>query len=857
MKPLLRQIGIISAILLSISSSVFAQSISPQMIAQLKSMPKAQQQALAKQYGINLDDYLGQAQSKTKLAQPGMAIQQTRSGDFGVEDGFELPTEKESEEESDKVERFGLALFDANQASFAPTDDAQVPDDYRLGVGDELLVQTFGKDNQELTLLVNRDGQVSFPKLGLIKISGLTFVDAAKVIQERVKQQLIGVDAVVSMGGLRSINVFMAGEVKTPGMYSMTALSTVSQALFQAGGISEIGSLRNVQVKRAGKLVSAFDLYDVLLKGDASNDVRLRSGDVVFVPTFEKLVTIEGEVKRPMQYEVKSGETVADVLGMSGGVLSSALKSRIVLTQSSSADSLPIVKTISAIDKSDLQIVLKDGDKLRVDPIGDAVSDEITLHGAVVRPGAYGWREGLRITDIVSDFKRDLHADVDLQYGLIVRQKNQQRHIETLQFNPADALLAPQTSSDTELQNGDEIYFFAYEEELEEDDRSEVAKNDQTKDVGLKQKGDEGTEEVDEDTPKLTRSDLLPKILARLKQQGTKSRPELVATISGAVRFPGEYPIHVKSSVNDLILAAGGVKPSAYTEQVELRRLYDSGNGLIQADYEELNLNNNKIDEVKLASRDHLFVREYARWSPKDAITVSGEVRFPGVYMIQQGETLSDVVERAGGLTAKAFADGAVFTREDIAKLETQRALEFAESIRRDFAASLLTEETVSSTYEEIAMITENLESFEGKGRLLVDLPKALAKDESANIVVQDGDKLFIPKVSNTVTVVGEVRRQGTHSYQTGLTLDDYISLGAGITDRADKGAIYIVKANGSVVIPKTSLAYFSTNDQQLNPGDTIIVPVDSRHKESIPLWRDITQIVYQSTVAIAAVARL
>lgn len=834
MKPLLRQIGIISAILLS--SSVFAQSISPQMIAQLKSMPKAQQQAFAKQYGINLDDYLGQAQSKTKLAQPGMAIQQTRSGDFGVEDRFELPTEKESEEESDKVERFGLALFDANQASFAPTDDAQVPDDYRLGVGDELLVQTFGKDNQELTLLVNRDGQVSFPKLGLIKISGLTFVDAAKVIQERVKQQLIGVDAVVSMGGLRSINVFMAGEVKTPGMYSMTALSTVSQALFQAGGISEIGSLRNVQVKRAGELVSAFDLYDVLLKGDASNDVRLRSGDVVFVPTFEKLVTIEGEVKRPMQYEVKSGETVADVLGMSGGVLSSALKNRIVLTQSSSADSLPIVKTISAINQSDLQIVLKDGDKLRVDPIGDAVSDEITLHGAVVRPGAYGWREGLRITDIVSDFKRDLHPDVDLQYGLIVRQKNQQRHIETLQFNPADALLAPQTSSDTELQNGDEIYFFAYKEKFEEDNRSE---------------------EVDEDAPKLTRSDLLPEILARLKQQGTKTRPELVATISGAVRFPGQYPIHVKSSVNDLILAAGGLKPSAYTEQVELRRLYDNGNGLIQADYEELNFNTNKIDKIKLASRDHLYIREYAKWSPKDAITISGEVRFPGVYMIQQGETLSDVVERAGGLTAKAFADGAVFTREDIAKLETQRALEFAESIRRDFAASLLTEETVSSTYEEIAMITENLESFEGKGRLLVDLPKALAKDESANIVVQDGDKLFIPKVSNTVTVVGEVRRQGTHSYQTGLTLDDYISLGAGITDRADKGAIYIVKANGSVVIPKTSLAYFSTNDQQLNPGDTIIVPVDSRHKESIPLWRDITQIVYQSTVAIAAVARL
>lgn len=231
-------------------------------------------------------------------------------------------------------------------------------------------------------------------------------------------------------------------------------------------------------------------------------------------------------------------------------------------------------------------------------------------------------------------------------------------------------------------------------------------------------------------------------------------------------------------------------------------------------------------------------------------------MKFPGTYLIQDGETISDVIKRAGGLSAEAFAEGAIFTREALATKETLQAKQFADSVRRDFATSVLTEETINSTYAEIQAVTAQLEEFEGQGRLLIDLVNALQGDTLADIQVENGDKLVIPKLNKTITVIGEVRRQGTHSYQQSLSLDDYIALSAGTTKRADDEGIYIIKANGAVVIPDTSLTYFS-EDTNIAPGDTVVIPVNSGYKDQIPLWRDITQIIYQGTVAIAAVARL
>ena len=236
---------------------------------------------------------------------------------------------------------------------------------------------------------------------------------------------------------------------------------------------------------------------------------------------------------------------------------------------------------------------------------------------------------------------------------------------------------------------------------------------------------------------------------------------------------------------------------------------------------------------------------------------VEGEVKFPGEYRIRKGETLSDVIERAGGFTDNASPESAVFTREAVAALEAERAAQFAQDIQTTFATRLLTEETTTQGMAEISQIVSSLQAVEGAGRLLIDLPAAMSGDLNADLEVEDGDRLVIPVLSNTVSVVGEVKRQGTHSFQGELSLDDYIDLSAGFTRRADDGGIYIVKANGSVVTLERNLWRFTENNSSLDPGDTIVVPINTQYKESLASWREITQIVYQSMVSIAAVVSL
>ena len=204
------------------------------------------------------------------------------------------------------LQRYGVSLFDRDVSTFAPTDDALVPDEYRLGVGDQLIVHLYGKD-LTFNLSVGRDGSIQFPKLGSITVSGLTFEDSRALIDTRVRQQLIGVEAVITLGRLRAIGVFMAGEVRVPRAYSVSALTTVTQALFQAGGVTDIGSLRNIQVRRSGKIITTFDIYDLLMRGDPSGDIRLQSGDVLFVPTIDSVVEIRGEVRRPMAMSFREG----------------------------------------------------------------------------------------------------------------------------------------------------------------------------------------------------------------------------------------------------------------------------------------------------------------------------------------------------------------------------------------------------------------------------------------------------------------------------------------------------------------------------------------------------------------------
>ena len=839
-----------------LSMGVSAQTVSPQMIQQLQSMPRAQQEAMAKQYGIDLDQVLGGAGAKgaaTDLAMPGAVLEQRALGDTDLESqqNYRLFQEKFADfeksliEEKGEVQRYGVSLFDKEVSTFAPTDDASVPDNYRLGAGDQLAIQLFGSESDQYDLQITRDGQISFPKLGPITVAGLTYEDARELIQSRVKDQIIGAQATISMGRLRAINIFMAGEVAVPGAYSVSALTTITQALFQAGGIGDIGSLRNIQVKRNGLTVETFDVYQLLLKGDASGDVRLQSGDVVFVPPYAGIVDVEGAVKRPMIYEFIDGESVTDAVAMAGGLNQDAYSAAVAVVSKAVGKSLPGAKNIDLTQAERETTGLRDGDKIRVPQSSDNLENAVTLKGAVVRPGVYGWVVGQRISDILSSIPSDLKPYADLGYALVVRQKNAQLDVEVIQINLSSALNSEGSQDNILTRPRDQIIVFS------QPSITDITTVDADADV------DETETETETETEIISsqRLALLRPIIEKLKSQARSGEPVQTISISGAVKSPGDYPLSRDDTVATLIAAGGGLQDSVYLDSAELRRLYLGQSNEILSRYLDLDLTTELMSSsgTVLQSRDHLYVRALPDWNPTNAVTVGGEVRFPGVYRIRKNETMTDVIERAGGLTASAFYEGAVFTRESVAEQEGLRSKEFAESIIRDFASSQLTKEDNTIGIDEVKAIADILEKFEGAGRLLVDVGAAMSGDSLANITLEDGDALTIPPRVSTVTVVGEIRRPGTHSFQAGLDLEDYLGLSAGLTARADDKELYIVRADGSVLRPTKSWTLFAGGNTSLNPGDTIVVPINAGYTDNLTLWREITQTIFNTTAGFAS----
>ena len=643
-------------------------------------MSPAQQQALAKQYGIELPGSNPDSGSgESALGDVGQQLEQMGlSEEEYIED--ELEDVANEGVAAQLLERYGVSLFDRDVSTFAPTDDALVPDEYRLGVGDQLVVQLFGKENATYTLAVGRDGSVNFPKLGAITVTGLTFEDARALIDTRVSQQLIGVEAVVTLGRLRAIGVFMAGEVRVPGAYSVSALTTVTQALFQAGGVTDIGSLRDIQVRRGGKVVTTFDVYDLLMRGDPSGDIRLQSGDVLFVPTIDSVVEIRGEVRRPMAYELVGGETVADLIQMAGGFTKEAFADLAVLIRTSLQGGLPTAESVNLLESQIASLLLRDGDILQVPSTGDTLANGVSVEGAVYRPGSFGWKSGMRVSDLIGNAERDLLPIADLTYSLIVRVKNELLDIEVMQFSLIDSLLEPGSDKDPLLNVRDQILIFAVPD-LEEVAASEFA-----------------------------RQALLEPVLQKLRLQAREGEPTLAATISGAVKAPGQYPILKDYGVDDIVKAAGGLLESADLGTAELRRTVTNASGSVDFKYIDVRFDSSgKVTTgARLQSRDIVTVREIPDWNREDTISVRGAVLFPGTYVISPGETISSVIERAGGLTDLAFPEGAIFNRVVIARREAERAQAFAADIRQTYASRLLTEETTSASLEEVLQITSS-----------------------------------------------------------------------------------------------------------------------------------------------------
>ena len=880
---------LLSAFVLICSFSTLAFAPTAAQLEQFQKLPKSQQQALAKQYGVDISSLEGAGNATGKNNEQ----DKPTVGERNTADEQAFTDEERFKPEDSTVKPFGYDLFAGEPTTFMPNENAAVPDTYLVGRGDQLLINFYGKESASYEVIVDREGRINIPDLSPVQVAGLTFAEVKELIKVKVEQEIIGVKAFVSLGKLRSIRILVLGEAYKPGSYSVSSLTTVSHALFVSGGVSDIASLRNIQVKRGGKVVTNFDLYDLLIRGDSSNDIILKPGDVVFIPSVGEQVTVEGLVKRPAIFELKKGETAEQLLKMAGGIKPNAYAKSVIVERFNNQH-----KEVLSVDFSKEQVnyIPKDGDRIRFSAIGEQYQTSISLIGAVVRPGNYQWYKGKRISDILGSVRGDLLPQADLDYALVVRETNVNGDIEIHQFDLAKAI-TKNTENNLPLNPNDKIIVFSrFEEKALEDialanlaltkeqqdqqRKAELWHEYQQKEfekyVGVAVKKSEFEEvnpnlsmaemlekklkEQEEDAKSyalFSRHNLLKPVIAKLEQQAGVMQAMQIVEISGSVMYPGIYPLMEGGEVKDLITAAGGLLESAYTQQAEVTRI--ANNDVSNIEHIKFDLKSamqgKTASNISLQSKDSVNIFAIPNWQENLKVELKGELKFPGTYTIRRGETLSNLLERAGGFSQFAATNAAVFTRQSIKKQEQQQLTRLSTELRRDIASKSF-QSSVSSntlTYDEMNKLLKDLANVDAVGRLVIDLP--LIVNNEQNLVLQDGDVLYVPSERDSISVIGEVNYSTSHLYKAGISVDEYIDLSGGLKERAADDRIYIIKANGSVKIPNTGNWFAVNNSNQLEPGDTIVVPLDAGHMDKLTLWSTATQILYQLGVAVAAIS--
>jgi polysaccharide biosynthesis/export protein len=726
---------------------------------------------------------------------------------------------------------FGYDLFEGVPTTFAPVSDIQVPADYIVGPGDRFRLQLYGNETSKYELTVERDGQINFPRLGPIFVSGMSFDVARETIEEHVARQFIGTRVSVTMGDLRSIRVFVLGEAEKPGSYTVSGLSTMTNALFVSGGVKKIGSLRNIDLKRNGKLITTLDLYDLLLHGDTSGDRQLMPGDVIFIPPIGNTVSVDGAVRRPAIYELKHESTAEQVVTLAGGLLPDA-DAKLGQLERILPSSLREMRNVDLTTPQGSTTKIDNGDKLKVPEIRPTLENSVTLSGYVYRPGQFQYQKGLRLSSILGSFD-ELKPEADLHYVMIRRQVPPEERIEVVSVDLVRALAARGSAADPELRPRDQILVF------------NLSAN---------------------------RARVVEPIIRDLELQATPERPEQVVSVDGRVKAPGRYPLEPTMHVSDLIRAGGSLEDAAYRGQAELTR-YAVVDGdarqteLISVDLAAIRRGDPGAD-LKLKPYDVLLIKPIPLWMEPGTIEVAGEVRFPGKYPIHQGETLHSVLLRAGGFTAAAFPEGAVFVRDELKKREKDQLELLANRMQSDLAALSL-EAIASSTVTNGGggasasqslvvgqQLLAQLRSTAPVGRLVVDISAVQSGPAGGpeDVVVKDGDKLVIPKQTPEVTILGEVQSPTSHVYQAGLTRDEYIAKSGGTTKKADRKRIYVVRANGDVVSGGRSGWFRRSQNLEMRPGDTIVVPLDTERVNALPMWQAVTTIIYNLAVALLAI---
>lgn len=649
---------------------------------------------------------------------------------------------------------YGHEVFNARALTFEPSDNLATPQNYRLGPGDEVVIDLWGTSEDHLRQTISPEGSIMISQVGPVYLNGLTIADANKHIKSIFARKYAGMDDAetevqVTLGQVRSIQIDILGEVATPGTFRMSPFSTVFHALYRAGGIRDIGTLRNIQVLRNGRKIAGIDIYEYLFEGKTSGNIRLQEGDVIIVPPYDQLVSIDGNVKRPMYYEIKPDETIADLLQYAGGFTGEAYSGMVRLARLSGTEN-----ELYNIDRGEFESYrLKDGDIITVGTILDRYANRVELKGAVYRPGMFAIGDDLttvgQLVRKADGLTEDAYADRVLLY-----REGPELQLEILSLDLKGILNG--TVADVPLQRNDVLVISSIHE---------------------------------------------------LQSRGSLS-------ITGLVARPGTYPFADNTTLEDLILQAGGLLEGASTARVEVARRVVDPTSLTQtqrlADIYTLSIENGlAVGEGQgfiLMPYDHVTVRTSPGYGEQRQVSIGGEVLFAGGYTLEKrNERISDVVRRAGGILEGAFVRGAHMTRR----------LSDDEYTARQEALRLAIANSNANVGDSIALSKIDVSRSYNVG---IDLEKAIAYPGSHyDLVLQPGDAIFVPEQQSIVKISGDVMFPNAVVYEPGKKLNYYVDMAGGYGQTARKNKAYIVYLNGTVAKAK--------RNTPIEPGCTIIIP--------------------------------
>jgi len=720
---------------------------------------------------------------------------------------------------------YGANLFRNVPSTFSPSDLAPVSSDYVIGPEDELRVRIWGQIVYSGNLRVDRSGDIYLPQAGTIHVAGLAYSALDQHLRSAVARMYRNFDLSVDIGRIRSMQIYVTGQARRPGAYTVSSLSSLVDALFATGGPSAQGSLRRVQLKRAGKTIADFDLYSLLIDGDKSKDVRLLPEDVLYIPPAGSQVALTGSIRNPAIYEVRDGETIGQLIAAAGKTTAMSSRARLSLERVGADQSRQAMEF--ALDADSLAAPLQDGDILRIDPIVPAYRNTVTLRGNVANPGRFALRPGMRLSDLIPD--RDSLVSRDYWW------KRSHLGLPVPEFEAAISTIG-RNERDAES-NGLGFTASVTPETL----RSALTTNEQ------------------QDS---NASSMEPAAASKMGSSGSvASQLKEASGQSGAAR--------VKR--NDVSLSAPEINwDYAVIERLDPETLKTS---LIPFDLGKLVLSHDPGQDIALQAGDAITVFSQADIRvPLERqtkyIDLEGEFVHSGIYSVEPGETLRDLVRRAGGLTSKAYLYGSEFTRDSTRVLQQQRLDEYVRSVsmeseRGTQALAAAASSSASSPSDVTASrvagqeLIARLGQIRATGRIVLEFQaERSGVADVPEISLENGDRFLVPFAPSTINVVGAVNDQNSFLYQHGGSTRRYLRLAGGPSRNADMRHAFVIRADGSVVSRTAANGYWGNGFEQLrlNPGDTIVVPEKTLRPTALRQFMDWSQIFSQLALGAAAI---